>query len=67
MGKQVVSTLIEELLSGFPSAIDRVLSELPSEFPDEIANSIIDGIKRRLHVLETTEQSSTVEADEKDN
>jgi hypothetical protein len=67
MGKQVVSTLIEELLSGFSSAIDRVLSELPSEFPDEIVRSIIDGIKRRLRVLETTEQSSTVGADEKDN
>jgi hypothetical protein len=55
MGKQVVSTLIEELLSGFPSAIDRVQSELPSGFPDEIANSIIDGIKRRLRVLEVAE------------
>jgi serine/threonine-protein kinase HipA len=61
MGKQVVSTLIKELLSGFPLAIDRVQSELPSGFPDEIANSIIDGIKRRLRVLETAEQSSTAE------
>jgi hypothetical protein len=58
---------MKELLSGFPSAIDRVLSELPSGFPDEIASSIIDGIKRRLRVLETTEQSSTVGADEKGN
>ena len=57
MGKQVVSTLIEELLSGFPSAIGRVLSELPSEFPDEIASSIIDGIKRRLRVLEVGERA----------
>jgi serine/threonine-protein kinase HipA len=67
MGKQVVSTLIMELLSGFPSAIDRVLSELPSGFPDEVVRSIIDGIRRRLRVLETTEQSSTVGADEKGN
>ena len=57
MGKQVVSTLMKELLSGFPSAIDRVLSELPSGFPDEIASSIIDGIKRRLRVLEVGERA----------
>ena len=57
MGKQVVSTLMKELLGGFPSAIDRVLSELPSGFPDEIASSIIDGIKRRLRVLEVGERA----------
>jgi len=57
MGKQVVSTLMKELLGGFPSAIDRVLSELPSGFPDEIASSIIGGIKRRLGVLEVGEHA----------
>jgi serine/threonine-protein kinase HipA len=61
MGKQVVSTQIVELLSGFPSAIDRAQSELPSGFPDEIANSIINGIKRRLRVLEVGESADLQE------
>jgi len=53
IGKQVVSSLIEELLDIFPTVIENVLVDLPSIFPEEIGSSIIEGVKRRLRVLKT--------------
>jgi serine/threonine-protein kinase HipA len=56
MGKQVVSTILEELLSEVPKAVDHVLSDLPDNFPMDIANSISDGMTQRLRVLQTGEK-----------
>jgi serine/threonine-protein kinase HipA len=53
VGKQVVTSIIEELHDAAPAAIDAVLSDLPAGFPEEIANSMGDGIKRRVRMLET--------------
>jgi serine/threonine-protein kinase HipA len=57
IGKQVVPSIVEELLSQFPKAVDAVISELPGDFPMEVANSISSGITRRLSILEIGEQA----------
>jgi serine/threonine-protein kinase HipA len=63
IGKQVVPSILEELRDGTSAAVDRVLSDLPVNFPGEIANSICDGIKRRLRVLETRDRAEPFEAE----
>ena len=47
---------VEELCSDVPKAIDRVNADLPAGFPGETADSISNGMKRRLGILETGEQ-----------
>ena len=56
IGKDVVPSILEELRDRIPAAIDGVISDLPANFPEEIANSIYNGIKERLHVLEIGDQ-----------
>jgi serine/threonine-protein kinase HipA len=53
VGKQVIGSIVEELLGGATTAVDSVLSKLPKNFPDPIATSIAAGIKRRLRLLES--------------
>jgi serine/threonine-protein kinase HipA len=57
VGKQVVPSILEELQSTTPAAVDAVNSDLPAGFPEEIANSISSGIKRRLRILELGDQA----------
>jgi len=57
VGKQVVPSILEELLSEFPKTIDAVVSDLPADFPLEVANSISSGIARRLRILEIGEKA----------
>lgn len=52
IGKEVVTSILRELGDGTSVAVDRVLSELPSNFPEEIAKSICGGIQRRLRLIE---------------
>ncbi len=56
IGKQVVPSIIDELLKEVPAAIDGVLGALPAKFSEEIAASIADGIRNRLHILESVDQ-----------
>jgi serine/threonine-protein kinase HipA len=55
VGRQVVTSVIEELLDGAASAVDSVVSKLPKNFPDQIASRIGVGIKGRLRVLAASE------------
>jgi serine/threonine-protein kinase HipA len=55
IGKQVVISILQELHDEVTAAVDRVISDLPVSFPEQIADSICDGIKRRLRILETGE------------
>lgn len=57
IGKQVVPSIVEELLSEIPKAVEAVISGLPADFPVEVANSISNGITRRLRILEIGEQA----------
>ena len=50
-------SILEELLSEVPKAVDAVISALPADFPVELANSIPGGITRRLRILELGEQA----------
>ena len=52
MGKEVVTSILDELREGTLDAMDGVLSALPKNFPQKIAQSICDGIKRRLRILQ---------------
>ena len=51
-GRQVIETIIQELLEGTSAAVDSVLSKLPKRFPEQVASSIASGIKRRLVLLQ---------------
>jgi serine/threonine-protein kinase HipA len=53
LGKQVVPSILNELQKEVPIAIETVLKGLPRKFPEEVATSIVTGIKRRLHILES--------------
>lgn len=60
IGKEVVPSIIEELRGEVVGAIDRVSSDLPQSFPVKIADSISNGIRRRMRILETgVEEEST--------
>lgn len=48
IGRQVTESVIPELLDGAASTVDPVISNLPENFPDQIASSVEAGIKRRL-------------------
>ena len=53
IGREVVSSIIEELRGEVVGAIDRVYTDLPKSFPAKIADSISNGIRRRMRILET--------------
>src|SRR5579863_1875455 len=58
IGRQVIESVIQELLDGTVSAVESVVASLPADFPDEIASSIKAGIKGRLRLLEHREPVS---------
>ena len=55
IGRQVVESVIEELLDSAISAVDSVVSKLPKNFPGQIATRIQAGIKGRLRLLAASE------------
>jgi len=52
LGRKVVPELLEELCATTPAALERVLAELPTGFPQKVADSIGGGIRKRLRTLE---------------
>ena len=58
VGRQVIESVIEELLDGAASAVESVVASLPVDFPDEIASSIERGIRGRLRFLRNREPVS---------
>jgi serine/threonine-protein kinase HipA len=61
IGKDVVPSIIEELRGETVTAVDRVNADLPSGFPGKLADSISNGIKRRLAILETGKKEEATE------
>lgn len=59
IGKDVVPSIIQELRGETTAAVDRVNANLPTGFPEKLADSISNGIKRRLRILETENQEGT--------
>jgi len=53
IGKEVVPSIIEELRGEVVGAIDRVNLDLPQSFPGKITDSISNGIRQRMRILET--------------
>ena len=53
IGKEVVPSIIEELRGEVVGAIDRVNLDLPQSFPAKITDSISNGIRQRMRILET--------------
>jgi serine/threonine-protein kinase HipA len=58
IGRQVVESVIQELLDNAASAVDSAVSKLPKTFPDQIASRIAAGIKGRLRLLAALETAS---------
>jgi len=44
--------MLSEVRDSAAAAIDRVLSDLPAGFPDDLARSIVDGMRGRLRLFE---------------
>ena len=55
VGREVIESVVHDLLDGGPAAVDSVVSRLPKSFPDQIASSIETGIKGRLRLLAAPE------------
>jgi serine/threonine-protein kinase HipA len=51
VGREAVESVVHDLLEGGTAAVDSVVSKLPKNFPDQIASSIEEGIKKRLRLL----------------
>jgi len=58
VGRQVVESVIQELLDSATSAVDSVVSNLPKNFPAQIATRIRAGVKGRLRLLAASETTS---------
>jgi serine/threonine-protein kinase HipA len=58
IGRQVIESVIQELLDRASPAVESVLASLPADFPDETASSIEAGIKGRLRLLGNREFGS---------
>ncbi|HEV2136119.1 MAG TPA: type II toxin-antitoxin system HipA family toxin [Terracidiphilus sp.] len=58
IGKDVVPSIIEELCGDVPAAVDRMNAGLPASFPASVADSISNGIRRRLRILEASDQGA---------
>jgi serine/threonine-protein kinase HipA len=56
IGKDVVPSIIEELRANVEAALDRVNADLSSGFPAKLADSISNGIKRRLQILKAADR-----------
>ena len=48
----VVQTIFDELLQAEEAAISKVMSDLPAGYPQELAESIISGLRARLRLIE---------------
>jgi serine/threonine-protein kinase HipA len=55
VGKKVVREIIDELRDSASAAVDSVVSDLPKGFPEPVADSIRQGVKRRLKLLNEPE------------
>jgi serine/threonine-protein kinase HipA len=59
VGRELIESVVHDLLDGGPAAVDSVVSKLPKSFPDQIASSIETGIKGRLRLLAAPETPSS--------
>lgn len=48
----MVQEILDEIADIAPAAIDTALASLPEDFPEPIAQSIIEGLRRRLRLFE---------------
>lgn len=62
IGKDVVPSILEELCASTAKALDHVNAHLPTGFPYQVADSISNGVKRRLRILQTGNQEDAAMA-----
>jgi len=55
LGREVIESVVAELLERGAAAVDSVLSKLPKNFPHQIVSSVATGIRRRLRLLAAEE------------
>jgi serine/threonine-protein kinase HipA len=51
IGEELVISIFDELRNTAEAAINRELGKLPKDFPEEVADSIVSGMKRRLRTI----------------
>jgi len=52
MPADTMNRIFQELIETSPDAIERMLAQLPDDFPQEISDSIVGGVNARLRILE---------------
>jgi serine/threonine-protein kinase HipA len=57
LAERTAKDVIAELGDTVARSVERTISGLPKDFPEKIANSIADGVKRRLNVLPLVKES----------
>ncbi|MGH7824411.1 MAG: type II toxin-antitoxin system HipA family toxin [Candidatus Binatia bacterium] len=55
----LVEAIFDELLEAGDAAIDKVMKDLPAGFPQELAESIVGGLRARLRLVERTDARAT--------
>jgi serine/threonine-protein kinase HipA len=55
----VIESIFEELLKAEEAVVSKVTKELPAGFPQEIAGSIIGGLRARLRLVEKSDARAT--------
>jgi serine/threonine-protein kinase HipA len=56
LGEDIFSGIVEELARDVPGAWERTQAQLPHGFPEDVANSIHDGIVKRLELPTTAKE-----------
>ncbi|WP_318362983.1 type II toxin-antitoxin system HipA family toxin [Enterobacter sp.] len=51
LGEQQIETMLDEIISVTPGVIDRVMALLPQTYPQELADSIFNGIRQQCRHL----------------
>jgi serine/threonine-protein kinase HipA len=53
VGTEVAASIVDELVEGASAAVELAVSRLPKNFPDQIASSILAGMKKRIRLLKS--------------
>lgn len=55
---ELVAAIVAELAERMPHAVEKVIADLPDDFPREISESIVRGIEQRSKLMESASRSA---------
>jgi hypothetical protein len=54
-GSKIIETIFADLIERAPSAVAEVSARLPGGFPEQVRESVISGLERRLRLIEAAQ------------